>query len=46
MGAFLDALLRAFARNYERRKRVRGAVDFEDLELLARDLLAVVARAA
>ena len=36
----LDRLLDAFATEYARRKRERSAVDFEDLELLTRDLLA------
>ncbi len=35
----LDRLLDAFGVEYERRKRERSTVDYEDLELLARDLL-------
>jgi ATP-dependent exoDNAse (exonuclease V) beta subunit len=35
----LDALLRAYGVYYEAAKQARGAVDFADLELLARDLL-------
>ena len=35
----LDSLLAAFSDGYERRKRAVSGVDFEDLELLARDLL-------
>ncbi len=35
----VDELLCAFARTYETLKRERGAVDFDDLELLARELL-------
>lgn len=35
----LDALLRAYGVYYEAAKRAHGAVDFADLELLARDLL-------
>ena len=35
----LDRLLDTFGVEYERRKRERSAVDYEDLELLARDLL-------
>ncbi len=35
----LDELLAGFARSYEALKRERNAVDFDDLELLARDLL-------
>ncbi|MHB8241905.1 MAG: UvrD-helicase domain-containing protein [Solirubrobacteraceae bacterium] len=35
----LDELLGGFARSYEALKRARSAVDFDDLELLARDLL-------
>ena len=35
----LDELLTRFARGYAERKRALGAVDFEDLELLARELL-------
>jgi len=35
----LDALLRAFAHRYSERKREHSALDFEDLELLARELL-------
>jgi ATP-dependent helicase/nuclease subunit A len=36
----LDRLLRDFGDRYARRKRERSALDFEDLELLTRDLLA------
>ncbi len=36
----LDRLLDGFARTYELRKRERAAVDFDDLELLAVELLA------
>jgi len=36
----LDLLLAAFGRAYERLKRERGAVDFDDLELIAGELLA------
>ena len=36
----LDELLRRFGSLYEQLKRERGAVDFDDLELLARELLA------
>ncbi len=35
----LDLLLRSFSAAYARRKHERGGLDFEDLELLARDLL-------
>jgi ATP-dependent helicase/nuclease subunit A len=35
----LDRLLAGFGDSYERLKRARGAVDFDDLELLARALL-------
>jgi ATP-dependent helicase/nuclease subunit A len=35
----LDELLADFSRSYEALKRERGAVDFDDLELFARDLL-------
>ncbi len=35
----VDVLLDRFGRGYERLKRDRGAVDFDDLELLARELL-------
>jgi ATP-dependent helicase/nuclease subunit A len=35
----LDRLLAGFALRYERSKRERGGLDFEDLELLCRDLL-------
>ncbi len=35
----LDELLVGFSRSYEELKRERGAVDFDDLELCARDLL-------
>ena len=38
--ALLDELLHGFGRAYERLKRERGAVDFDDLELLAGALLA------
>jgi ATP-dependent exoDNAse (exonuclease V) beta subunit len=34
-----DTLLSAYGRHYEEAKRARGAVDFADLELLARELL-------
>ncbi len=37
--ALLDELLAGFTAAYERLKRERGALDFDDLELLARDLL-------
>jgi ATP-dependent helicase/nuclease subunit A len=37
--ALLARLLRSFGARYERRKRERSAVDFEDLELLTRELL-------
>ena len=37
--ASLDRLLRAFSERYRERKRAAAALDFEDLELLARDLL-------
>ncbi|HEY4450838.1 MAG TPA: UvrD-helicase domain-containing protein [Solirubrobacteraceae bacterium] len=37
--ALLDDLLAGYAGAYERLKRARAAVDFDDLELLARDLL-------
>ena len=37
--ACLDDLLRAFATAYAAAKRARSAVDFSDLELVARDLL-------
>jgi ATP-dependent helicase/nuclease subunit A len=36
----LERLLRAFGRCYESLKRERGGLDFEDLELMARDLFA------
>jgi ATP-dependent exoDNAse (exonuclease V) beta subunit len=36
----LDALLAGYGAAYEAAKRARGAVDFDDLELLARDVLA------
>jgi ATP-dependent exoDNAse (exonuclease V) beta subunit len=36
----LDELLARFGEAYTERKRARGALDFDDLELLARDLLA------
>ncbi len=36
----LDALLEHYGRGYEAAKRARGGVDFDDLELLARDVLA------
>jgi ATP-dependent helicase/nuclease subunit A len=35
----LDELLRAYGAAYERLKQARAAVDFDDLELLARELL-------
>jgi ATP-dependent helicase/nuclease subunit A len=35
----LDRLLAGFSRAYEKSKRERGALDFDDLELLARELL-------
>ena len=35
----LAELLTAYGTEYERRKRERSALDFEDLELMARDLL-------
>jgi ATP-dependent helicase/nuclease subunit A len=38
--ALLDELLRGFGGAYEQLKRERSAVDFDDLELLARELLA------
>ena len=38
--ALLDRLLRTFGEEMERRKRAVSGVDFEDLELLARELLA------
>jgi ATP-dependent helicase/nuclease subunit A len=37
--ALLDRLLRTFGAGYERRKRQESALDFEDLELLTRELL-------
>ncbi len=37
--ALLDELVGGFGRSYEELKRRRGAVDFDDLELLARELL-------
>ncbi len=37
--AWLDQLLRAFDVHYAREKRARSALDFDDLELLTRDLL-------
>jgi ATP-dependent helicase/nuclease subunit A len=37
--ALLDELLVGYSGAYERLKRARAAVDFDDLELLARDLL-------
>jgi ATP-dependent exoDNAse (exonuclease V) beta subunit len=37
--ALLDDLLACFGELYAKRKQVRGALDFDDLELLARDLL-------
>jgi ATP-dependent exoDNAse (exonuclease V) beta subunit len=37
--ALLDELLVGFGRSYEELKRGRGAVDFDDLELCARELL-------
>ena len=42
----LDALLEGYGRAYEAAKRARGGVDFDDLELLARDVLAGGARYA
>ena len=36
----LDELLREFGSRYEERKRAESALDFEDLELMTRDLLA------
>ena len=38
--ALLDELLARLGEVYTERKRARGALDFDDLELLARDLLA------
>jgi len=38
--ALLDRLLRGFAARYAQRKRDRSALDFDDLELMTRDLLA------
>jgi ATP-dependent helicase/nuclease subunit A len=38
--SLLRILLDLYGANYERGKRARSALDFEDLELLARDLLA------
>jgi ATP-dependent helicase/nuclease subunit A len=38
--ALLDDTLRCFAREYAALKRARGALDFDDLELRAHDLLA------
>src|SRR5204862_6269126 len=37
--AQLDRLLRDYGREYAERKRARSGLDFDDLELLARDLL-------
>ncbi|HEX3692297.1 MAG TPA: UvrD-helicase domain-containing protein [Solirubrobacteraceae bacterium] len=37
--AFIDELLERFGRQYEGLKRERAALDFDDLELLARELL-------
>ncbi|HYB24791.1 MAG TPA: UvrD-helicase domain-containing protein, partial [Solirubrobacteraceae bacterium] len=37
--ALLDQLLQGFARAYEQLKRTRAAVDFDDLELIAAELL-------
>ncbi len=37
--ALLDRLLRGYARHYRDSKRARSALDFADLELLARELL-------
>ena len=37
--ALLDELVTCFGEVYAKRKQVRGALDFDDLELLARDLL-------
>jgi ATP-dependent helicase/nuclease subunit A len=38
--ALLDEALRSFGREYSELKRARGALDFDDLELCARELLA------
>ncbi len=38
--ALLDRLLRSYGARYARRKHDRSALDFDDLELMARDLLA------
>ncbi len=38
--ALLDRLLRGFGVRYSERKRARSALDFDDLELMTRDLLA------
>jgi ATP-dependent helicase/nuclease subunit A len=38
--ALLDETLRSFGREYAELKRARGALDFDDLELCARELLA------
>jgi ATP-dependent exoDNAse (exonuclease V) beta subunit len=38
--SLLDELLQRFGAAYSARKQARGALDFDDLELLARDLLA------
>jgi ATP-dependent helicase/nuclease subunit A len=38
--ALLDETLRGFGREYTELKRARGALDFDDLELCARELLA------
>ena len=40
MRDLLDRLLIAFGERYERRKRAASGLDFEDLELICRDLLA------
>jgi ATP-dependent exoDNAse (exonuclease V) beta subunit len=37
--AALDALVRTFGARYDAQKRARGAVDFDDLELIAGELL-------
>ena len=39
VAALLDELVGGFGRSYEELKRTRGAVDFDDLELRARELL-------
>jgi ATP-dependent helicase/nuclease subunit A len=38
--ALLDGLLRSFSERYEKLKRAASGVDFEDLELICRELLA------